>query len=341
LNRNISGRAEFGLLVLSFAISFLLFELGIRAVVFMRTPAGMLFAPEIVYSYKPHAHVDGMTLNDVGCIGDDLLAEKAADEKRVILLGESTSFSEFYVNTLRAAINALGIEKRFRVTSCGKPRYTSYINRQLLKQHIDMWKPDLIVVYAGINDNIYNTFHWLDGEPSVGFLNALDFRTSVLFQFAKYHIWDKKLRSTPDFSVVRSEAIFRQNIEAIISLATERGSSVVLSTFAISYPTEDQHLLRTLRQQEPIMEHFWGTLAATARGVEAHNTVMKELADQHELPLASVSQFMPRDGQHFKDMCHLTDVGYEALVSKLMEVITPSFSRTVKPNVDANAQHQS
>jgi lysophospholipase L1-like esterase len=212
------------------------------------------------------------------------------------------------------------------------------------KQNIDSWRPDLIVVYAGINDNIYNTFRWLKDEPSVGFLNALDFRTSVLFQFAKYHIWDKKLRSTPDFSVIRSDEIFRENIEAIIRLAKQRGSAVVLSTFAISYPTDDQDLLRTLKQQEPIMEHFWGTLGATARGVDAHNGVMKDLADKHELPLAGVSQFIPRDEQHFKDMCHLTDAGYEALVSRLTDVIIPALSRTVKQHIDssfANAEHQS
>src|SRR5512136_1745056 len=78
-------------------------ELVARALVFARTPEGMVFDKEIIYSYRPHAAVGGMVLNDVGCVGDDVEGSAAA-AVRVLLLGGSTSFSQAYVDTVRARL---------------------------------------------------------------------------------------------------------------------------------------------------------------------------------------------------------------------------------------------
>jgi lysophospholipase L1-like esterase len=216
------------------------------------------------------------------------------------------------------------------VSSCGKPRYTSYINRKLLEEEFSDLKPDVVVLYMAINDNIYNTFPWLSDLPTVGFFDWADFRTSLLWSFTKYHVIDKKLRSNPEFTNIRSERIFKRNVREIIEIARRRGARVVLSTFAISYPPADAALAERLRTNEPTMEHFWGKLGATVRGVQTHNDVMRRLSAVKHLPLADVADSIPKDSQHFIDLCHLTEAGYAkvvaALVPSIAEVIQASSS---------------
>jgi len=75
-------------------------EVAARVMVLVRTPEGMVFDPEIIYSYRPHTKVGSMVLNDVGCVGDDLESSSAA-AFRVLLLGGSTSFSSKYLRSAR------------------------------------------------------------------------------------------------------------------------------------------------------------------------------------------------------------------------------------------------
>ncbi len=91
-------RAARPLLALAaFLLSLAAAELAARVVVRWGTPPGMVFDPEIVYTYRPRAEVWDIVLNDVGCVGDDVGTSGAAD-LRVLLLGGSTSFSRSYAD---------------------------------------------------------------------------------------------------------------------------------------------------------------------------------------------------------------------------------------------------
>ena len=89
-----------------------------------RTNEAMRFDDDIIYTYVPDSTVQGMKINDIGCIGDDALNTKHEDEIRVLLLGGSTSFSEAYVQAVKKYLKAK-ISKDVAVISCGKPRYTA------------------------------------------------------------------------------------------------------------------------------------------------------------------------------------------------------------------------
>jgi hypothetical protein len=259
-----------------------------------------------------------MVLNDVGCIGDDALPENVQGggaETRVLLLGGSTSFSARYVSFVKGSLHAIHPETRFRVMSCGRPRYTSWVNRVNLERNAAVWSPDVVVYYEGINDNIYNSFPWLVGEPTVGYFDARSLRSSVFLDLLRYHLVDKALRSVPDFEnrPLRSPAIFEENVRGIVEIARRRNASAVLATFAIALPTSDAKLLARIRSEEAVMRHFWGNLSSTVAGVRAHDQVVERLAAQLNLPLACVAEAIPHDAAHFEDVCHLTDAGNEIL----------------------------
>jgi hypothetical protein len=297
-------------------------ELAARVVVRWRTPPGMIFDPEIIYSYRPHAEVGGITLNDVGCVGDDFEGSAAAD-LRVLLLGGSTSFSQVYVDTVRARLRDRLEVEAVAVMSCGKPRYTSATNRVVLERLLLRYRPDAVVLYLGINDNIYNTFPWVDGLPDVGYFDWRSPRESLLARMVRYHVFEKRLWSRPDFgpSELRSVSILAGNVEAMATAGRATGARVVLCSFAVALPTDDPQLEARVRDAEPVMEHFWGNLDSTLLGVAAHNQAIADIASRRGLPLAPVAALIPRDSGHFLDLCHFTAEGNRILGEAVADAV--------------------
>jgi hypothetical protein len=306
-------------------LALLLAEAASRILIARVTPAGIRFDDEILYTYAPRTELPGMVLNDVGCVGDDALGERSGPggETRVLLLGGSTSFSSRYVASVKENLRREHPGREFRVMSCGKPRYTSFVNRVIFGRRASVWAPDVVVWYEGINDNIYNSFPWLDGLPSVGYFDWRTGRSSVLFDLLKYHLVDKALRSVPDFAPegIRSRAIFEENLVGILETARSRNARTVLATFAIALPTDDRTLLARIRADEKVMRHFWGNIDSTAAGVRAHNSVVESLAERFGLPLARVAEAIPRDSAHFVDICHLTKAGNDRLGAVIAEAV--------------------
>jgi hypothetical protein len=298
----------------SILLSFLAIEAASRILVGRRTPPGMRFEEPILYTYAPRTRVQGMVLNDVGCVGDDALQGSdsgGGTETRVLVLGGSTSFSARFVSSVKKSLEATHPEHRFRVMSCGKPRYTSWVNRVDFERSAEVWAPDVVVYYEGINDNIYNSFPWLEGAPTVGYFDARSLHSSVFLDLFRYHVVDKALRSVPDFESrpLRSPAIYEENVRRIVEIARRRNASAVLATFAIALPTSDERLLARMRYEEGVMRHFWGNIPSTIAGVRAHNQVVEALANELGLSLARVAEAIPRDAAHFGDICHLRPVG--------------------------------
>jgi lysophospholipase L1-like esterase len=282
-----------------------------RYTIYKKTPPDYLFDDNIIYTVKPHGEIFKVPVNNIGCVGTDITQFKRNNEKRIFLLGGSTSYSSDYVNQVRQQVSMNNPEYDITVVSCGKPRYTSYINLVNLKRYLLSYSPDIIVLYLGINDSIYNTFYWLDKLPDIGYFNWRSFRESMLLKLFKYHIIDILIRSRPDFlnSPLRSVPIFKENISSIIETAHAHNVKVVLSTFALSYPTEDNDLRKRIKSDEGRTKHFWGTIDSTVYAVKKHNEVMDVLAQQYKLPLARVDKALPANSKYFTDICHMTKEG--------------------------------
>ena len=297
-------------------------ELLTRGLVWYRTPDGMRFDEQLLYEYQPGTRVGEVLINGIGCIGPELQIPKPKDQLRVFLLGGSTSFSAVYPAEVQKILSD-SYPGEVVVNSCGRPRYTSHTNRVVFEQHLLQYEPDVIALYLGINDNIYNSFRWLRDVPQVGFFNWKSTNRLLFWDFVRYHIIDKRIRSIPDFKMlpIRSGAIFKRNLEAIITRAQELDISVILSTFAVAEPTTDSTLQAVIESEESRMQHFWGTRASTLVGVAAHNEIVRQLSEQHHIPAAFTSGQIPTDSVHFTDMCHMTDRGKRVLARSIAETI--------------------
>ncbi|MCD4750636.1 MAG: SGNH/GDSL hydrolase family protein [Thermoanaerobaculales bacterium] len=307
-----------------------------RLAMFVKTPRGLVFDSAMVFSFAPRATVYGLKLNNIGALGDDVIPRTArGGSLRVFLFGGSTSYSLHYVNTVREALQNQ-LNRDCSVTSFGRPRYTSYQARVLAQNVFAQYRPDVAVLYLGINDTIFDTFWWVDGPPNVGFMDWRDDWPPLLFQGIRYHLIHKRIRSTPSFpqGALRSERILRSNIEKIADEANQEGVHLVLSEFALAVPTDDQRLYSTIQDQEPVMRHFWGNIESTIRAVDAHNAVLGQIAIQRDIELAPVARMIPRSGEYFNDICHLTAIGNEILA----KTVATSIVRTIAKNQDSTSE---
>lgn len=302
---------------------FILAESYSRYYLYKKTPPDYIFDDKIIYTVKPHGEIFKQSVNDIGCIGPDISQLKQPNEKRIFLLGGSTSFSIDYVDAVNQNVSSQNPHYDIKVISCGKPRYTSYINYANFKHYLLRYSPDVIVLYLGINDSIYNSFYWTDELPDIGYFNWRSFRESMFFKLLKYNIIDVRIRSTPDFinSPLRSVPIFRSNISRIIDIARTNNMKVVLTTFAVSYPTEDVNLRTQLEAKEKRMKLFWGNIRSTIYAVKMHNEVIEELAQQYKLPLARIDRVIPATSEYFTDICHMRKDGKLIMGKTVADVI--------------------
>lgn len=305
-----------------------LVEVAARVLVAARTPEGMVFDPELVYDLAPGSAPWGMRLNSLGCIGDELVPPDTGDVT-VLLLGGSTSFSPAYVDAVRRRLLEVVPGRQVRVMSCGRPRYTSYLNAVRFDRLAGRIRPTAVVLYLGINDAVYDTFPWLEARPDVGFFDWRDSRRSLFLRLLRYYVIEKELRARPDFGPdqLRSPGILSASVERVIASARRVGTEPVLATFALAVPTRDDRLAARIAGLEPRMEHFWGQLGSTRLAVAAHNAVIQGIAGRERLSLARVDGAIPRDSEHFGDLCHLTPKGDEILGRVVADAVRDALER--------------
>ena len=292
-------------------------------ITYSNTPAALVFDDDLIFTARPNSRLWNEDINDIGGIGADVAAEKRSNERRVFLLGGSTSFSSEYVEAVDRAVSALNPGIDVSVVSCGRPRYTSFNNLVNLRQNLLRYEPDVVVCYLGINDAIYNAFPFMGKLPDVGYFDYRSTSSSLFVTLVKYHFIDKRFGITPNFEAgeLRSERFLEEHLREIIALGEEHGFRTVLSTFAISHPTTDAKLAQRITSEEALMRHVWGNTRSVRYAVERHNEVIEALAAEFELPLANVRDALPRNGEFFTDMCHMTGAGKQRLGETVGEAI--------------------
>ena len=129
---------------------------------------------------------------------------------------------------------------------------------------------------------------------------------------------------------IKTDRPFRHNLNEMAEIARQRGETLILSTFAIHIPPD--YSLEKFKAQEldyaghrsPIQ--LWGRPRCVAKGVAAHNRVVKELAQAKGLGLVDLDRYLPRNRENFDDVCHLTPAGSQAFVKIMLPVVVKALA---------------
>lgn len=133
---------------------------------------------------------------------------------------------------------------------------------------------------------------------------------------------------------IKTDRPFRRNVEEILNGARSRGEPVLLLTFAWYLPADyTAEKCRTGRldyapSPRPSLVEMWGSIDGVVKGIQTHNDVIRRLAGEHpEILFVDADRLVPKRGEFFHDICHLSESGKV----QLMEAFLPAIARRFSP----------
>ena len=111
---------------------------------------------------KPNQHFANMNINSHGFRGPEITQEKPSDMTRIFILGGSTTFGTVTSDSatipafLQEKIDSTMIDHRIQVINAGILGFDSADEIRLLKNYVEKFDPDIVMVYDGINNASVN-----------------------------------------------------------------------------------------------------------------------------------------------------------------------------------------
>jgi lysophospholipase L1-like esterase len=301
------------------------------------------------------------SVNNLGYRGDSLAIPKPPGEVRVFMVGGSTTECVFLddreavtrrlQDRLRAAYPGLNV----RVYGAGKSGDRSWDHVAMVAHRIAHLQPDLIVVFAGVNDVLAGagrrdylmrdtvappTFKELFKEAATEFQlprlvlragsrtdpNQPDIRT-------EYRRLARRARGLPLADAPPSENVrpYEENLRTLAGIARAQGVRMVFMTQATTWhvrdprPSEWHWMVGTrVRYREADLD------AAMGR----YNDAMRRAAAANGAPVFDLARSIPRTADFFYDDVHFNVAGADAAAALLTRfivdhgVISPSAVRS-------------
>lgn len=205
---------------------------------------------------------------------------------------------------------------------------------------------DVVVVYHGINDvrmncvapglfqDDYSHCAWYAGFESrraAGSVNLPAIVTQTASRAAERIGLGEPAPADLAFgSDIRTPGPFRQNLAEIVAGVAEHQGIAILGTFASFLP--DDYSRDGFRRHElgygtgvyELPVEAWGLPDNVRRTLEAHNRQIRDLAMATAGPNLRFVDFarrFPADGEHFSDVCHLTEAGIQLWIQTILPII--------------------
>lgn len=301
------------------------------------------------------------SINNKGFRGDTLRDPKPADELRVFVVGGSTTEcrvlddSQDLCRVLQTElIQHFSGRSNIKVYNAGKSGDKTYDHVAMISQRIVHLQPDLIVLFAGINDliasiNGVDYLHYDAEQPEQQSLGPLLEYAATEFQiprrvFAAINKFSHKsnrelfqeiekrtkyrrlARGRKEMPVSNDPprvdlAHYRENLSTIIGMAKANRVPLALMTQASTWNSKidaaaaDWHWMGLAFEKETYQED------KLDEALELYNDVMRRLAANSRVALLDLPKLMPKSLEFFYDDCHFNVKGAETTASLLADFL--------------------
>jgi lysophospholipase L1-like esterase len=296
------------------------------------------------------------TTNNMGFRGGELVRPKPAGEFRVFLVGGST-FECFYIDdrqeigrVVQEALPQLPDGRTAKVYNVGLSGAASDDHVAMISQRLVHLEPDLIVVFAGINDLTRSIFgfdylHYVDphaGERPWFKQFAMHFQIARRLHRLKTHMTPDArslqesrplvsnyarqiaLQQTgaPATSAPRTDAAsYARNLRSIAGIARANGFALVLMT----QPTTWNSAVDPRAKEHSWMRYRAGVIYGEAEMDAAMgllNDTMRTVAAESALPVCDLAAMLPKSLEFFYDDCHFNTAGAARAGTMLVQTLT-------------------
>ncbi|MHC5211398.1 MAG: hypothetical protein ACYTG2_11820 [Planctomycetota bacterium] len=115
---------------------------------------------------------------------------------------------------------------------------------------------------------------------------------------------------------IKTGRTFRRNIQGLITLANDGDVPILLAGFTTWM--DGQALEAAAEAPFPLNLDLWGRPQNVLAGIAAHNAVLRDLAGQPGVVMVEMDALATHRNEVFTDICHLTPLGSEAFVERLL-----------------------
>jgi lysophospholipase L1-like esterase len=284
------------------------------------------------------------TTNNMGLRGGALVRPKPANEFRIFLVGGST-FECFYIDDrdeigriLENALPDAADGRTVRVYNAGLSGAASDDHIALISQRLVHLQPDLIVVFAGINDLTrsildFDYLHYVDPDVHARpWYKRMAMHSQIMRRLHRL-----KTRMTPDARTLQESRPLVSNYAGRIGLQRtgSTGTGAVPRTDEASYARNLQSIAGITRANSiglvfmtqpttwnstvdsDAKEHSWmryrdGVTYGEAEmdaAMEQLNDAMRTVASLDSIPLCDLAKALPKSLDYFYDDCHFNPAG--------------------------------
>lgn len=260
-------------------------------------------------------------INSLGYRGKEFARDKPEGVYRIVALGGSTTYGIWQPDTqtypvyLQKIIQSKTNQRIIEVINAGLVGATSAESYHRMPYDVLPLKPDMLVIYHGINDvgprmfnnfsNDYYHFRRIPINRNSTFMQFYTYRLIVATLFPRMFTKHSDLipftwrfenvpntneEKIQNFEKTTTRA-FEQHLDSIITLAQGKGIRVVMATFAIN--DELSHW------NDWLPAELWG------RGVQENNKAVRRLAERYQLPLVEFHDFAADKPELFHDSIHM------------------------------------
>lgn len=274
------------------------------------------------------------------------------DKFDILILGGSAMSMEFGLpinKALDSLLNQPVNGRKVRIFNAATPAHTSLDNlnkyKLLVKQRFD-----LVIYYEAINEtranNIAKQYFSDDYQHILWYydLNLIKHHPEINWTVLPFIVHkgsnlliDKLKGKTflelhtvnPDFvkfgKEIKTAKPYRRNVEQIVVEAQKRGEKILLMTYALYVPPSvignggytDYRDFADCQFPSPLW--LWGDPINVQIGVNQHNLVIRQIANQYKTYLFDIDKELPRTKDFYCDLCHLTESGGREFASKLYQ----------------------
>lgn len=309
--------------------------------------------------------VNEFSTNNLGFRGDDLVRPKPADELRIFTVGGSTmecivlDDSRDPSRLLQGTLDALLGARDVRVYNAGKSGDRSYDHLAMVSQRIAHLEPDVLVIFAGVNDLLAGLFgvDYLHLEArQMGSRDLLKFLAGESQLYRRFYAAARRFRrrtareiqETIEFETNYAEKAALQrsfpaietpprvdlnsyatNLRSILAVGRAAGARVVFMTQPTTWnskvdPEASQWHWMRLRQGGIYREDLMDA------ALERYNDVMRDLAATEHVQLVDLAATMPKSLEFFYDDVHFNDAGARAAAAALAAQLETNLATTSK-----------
>ncbi len=304
------------------------------------------------------------SINNLGFRGDSLATPKPPGEVRVFMVGGSTTECVFLddreavtrrlQDRLRAAYPGMDV----RVYGAGRSGDRSWDHVAMVSQRIAHLEPDLVVVFAGINDlfaGANGRDYLMRDTAQPPKLKVLLVEAATEFQlprlvfraFSRVDPHQPDIRSEYRRLAARARALppadgpprenvrpYEENLRTLAGIARAQDARIVFMTQATTWNTRDPRPSEWHWMVGTRVRYREADLDAA---MERYNEAMRRAAAENGAPVFDLARSIPRSADFFYDDVHFNVAGADTAAAMLARfivdrgVVSPSAVRSSGP----------